>query len=172
MKEQEFIDVYREDMEKLHAPTDLIKKTKQMAAFEEKRYQKEKKRKYYFVAFATTAALLVICFSFFYLTRPIQQEEMKEQGTAILLGEHNEIEEPAGKEVEIRTTTILPMEFNNKDCVKENVNGTMVKITLWNGDCYMAAFEGIDGYIVVKSLSSEKEEFVEILEKVVAEYEE
>lgn len=171
MKEQDFKSTYQNELSNLHAPKDLIEKTKQMAAFEEKRYQREKKRKYYFTSFATAAALLVICFSVYFMTRPVQPNEQEEQGSIIHIGEHaGEMDVTPDENVEIKNVTILPMEFNNKDCTTQEEEGVIVKLTLADGQYYMAAFEEEESYILIKSQITQKEEFMKLLKEIIEEY--
>ena len=171
MKEQDFKSTYQNELSQLHAPLDLIEKTKQMAAFEEKRYRMEKKRKHYFTSFATAAALLVICFSVYFMTRPVQQNGQDEQGTTIHLGGHAGDKDIVLEEkVEVNNVTILPMAFNGKDCTEQEVEDVDVKLTLIDGQYYMAAFEEEESYIVVKSQITEKEAFVEVLKEILEEY--
>lgn len=173
MNEKDFKNAYRENMSGLHAPTDLIEKTKQRAAFEEKRYQKEKKKAYYFASFASVAALLVICLSVYFVTRPIQPKEQGEYGTTIHLGNKDGDKEIVlDEQVEVNRTTILPMEFNEKDCSKKEIDGIDVMFTLLDEQYYMAAFEEEDSYIVVKSWITDEEDFVKLLQKILAEYKE
>lgn len=172
MNEKDFKNSYKEDLSGLHAPTDLIEKTKQMAAFEEKRYQKEKKKTYYFASFATVAALLVICFSVYFLSRPVQPVEEGEYGTTIHLGNKDGGKEIVlDEQVEVNRVTILPMEFNGKDCIRQEVDDTDVMITLLDEQYYMGAFEEEDSYIVVKSGITDEEEFVKLMQEILAEYE-
>jgi len=171
MKEQDFKSTYQNELSNLHAPKDLIEKTKQRALFEEKRYKKEKRRKYYFTSFATAAALLVICFSVYFMTRPVQPNGQEGQGTTIHLGGHS-----GGKDivldekVEVNNVTILPVEFNSKECTEQEVEGKTVKFTLVDGQYYMAAFEEEESYILIKSQITQKEEFVKLLKEIIEEY--
>lgn len=171
MNEQDFKDAYKEDLSKLHAPKDLIAKTRQMTAFEEKRYQKEKKKKLYFTSFASAAALLVICLAAYFATRPVQPNV--EYGTTIHLGNHESGTEIVLKEqVEVNRLTILPIEFSQKECAEQEISGVQVMITLSKEQYYMAAFEAEDSYIVVKSQITVEEDFVKVMEEILAKYEE
>ncbi len=173
MNEKDFKNSYKENLSGLHAPQDLIAKTKQMAAFEERRYQKEKKKAYYFTSFAAVAALLVICLSVYFVTRPVQPKGQEEYGTTIHLGNKDGGKEIVlDEQVEVNRVTILPMEFSGKDCIEKEIDDIDVMITLLDGQYFMAAFEEEDSYIVVKSGITDEEEFVKLMQEILAEYEE
>lgn len=170
MNDQIFKDEYKNDLSQFRAPKDLIEQTKQVAAMEEKRYQKEKRRKYYYGSFIAAAAVFVICFVTFLGTRPGTMKQEKEYGTTIHLGGHGEGKEIVlGEQVEVEKITILPMEFNAKESWEQEIDGVTVKFAQTKDEYYMAAFEEEEGYILVKAQLKEKESFVEIMQKIIAD---
>ena len=160
--EQMIEESYRREIEKIHAPEELIARTKEKTAAEEERYAWEKKARRRIYGYgAAAAALLFICVCLIPLIKP---------GTGtkapIYLGNHESTGENA-ESFEVTHAVILPVEFSQDTAWEEEISGITVKFAAGVDGTRMAAFEEEKGYVII-SAKMEEEEFREAVRQRVA----
>lgn len=169
MKEQEFGIHYKQELQSLHAPEDLITRTKKMAAEEQTLvHTKTKKRLYrYGAALSAVAAVLFLCI----LLLPNQPAEISsEEGTRIHLGKWEDGKELYFEEqISVDRTAILPLAFLKENAWEEEIAGVQVRFALDENESCMAAFVEDDAYVVIVSKITDKDAFRDVINKLLSE---
>ncbi|MGN0430994.1 MAG: hypothetical protein ACI4EQ_01400 [Lachnospiraceae bacterium] len=182
MKTTDFSMQYKAELESLHAPKDLIARTKEKVKAESTLEKERKKRRRYIYSstMAAAAAIIVLVGTFTYrrgeeegAVQPqdmqlaaseqeaVQPQEDVEQtelqmGTTIYLGQNKE-EIYLEEQITIDRTAILPMEFLKNTAWEEEISGKPVKFTLDEEENYVAAYEEAEAYVVIYSQTEDLE---------------
>lgn len=191
MNNTEFKTKYQEELNELKAPTDLIAKTKQAVAAEEKKAKdKKNNNRYLYSSLATVAAAFVLfagVMGFMHIQKDVNitqdenavnesqtgqgdtlfAEDDSLNGTTIFLGE-NKGEIYLEEEIEIDKTSILPIAFLSEGAWEEDINGKTVKFAVEENGYYIAAYEEKDSYVVIYSQLTQADAMKECVEKIVA----
>ncbi|HKM34352.1 MAG TPA: hypothetical protein VJY54_06385 [Lachnospiraceae bacterium] len=160
MREQEWKDTLKEEMNVVHAPDKLIELTKQKVADEEHKLESIRSKKlrisYWINGYTAVAAIFVL---FIILSSFIDNRiDLKQQeGTKILLGTNNGQEFYLNEQVEIEHTAVLPVEFAQKDIWEEEIEDTKVLFCRTDEGYYLATYEEEDAYVIVRSKEKDKE---------------
>lgn len=165
MKEQEFTKQYKEELQTMHAPKDLIARTKKMAAGKKRgRYRNTR-----YIAFATTAAAAVL-FCVLLLPGMLKTAEKGNEGTKIHLGKWEDGKELYLEEqVSLDRVMVLPLAFMSETAWSEEVFGVEVQFAIEEDESYTAAFWENDAYVVISSGITDKEEFRKMINTILSE---
>lgn len=163
MNEHFFKEQYTAETQKLHAPAELIEKTRQRAAEEQRRYAAIRKKRRIYRYAAAAAALLFLCIAAIPLTGILQKEA--QQGTTIYLGSQGK-EIVLQEQVEIEHSYILPVEFTKNTAWEEEIAGVQVRFAVTDTDTCMAAFEEEKAYVIVRSQLTDREAFHSVMEQI------
>lgn len=160
---------YKKELADIHAPADLIARTKERAAAEEKKQKRQKRYRsvYLPVAAAAAAALTVLCF-------PVWNriaEKKGEKPVSPYLGSAEELQENAEETKNpeevmlLQQKTVLPMGFLKEDAWTEEFYGIQVKF-VQEGDTYIAAYVEENGYMVVSMKTKDLDVFREAVRRL------
>lgn len=167
MKEEEYIDSFKKETDSLHAPADLIARTKERVAMEEQRLQAEKKRKqkvYYFITAA--AALLFVCI----VTVPFWGLKQAGMEQNLHLGSY-ETKQDSEEGIVFEKVAILPMNFAGAEVETVKINSMEVLLTTDGNGGYMAAYKENDSaedtYVLISSDETDKDTFLDFLGRTI-----
>lgn len=169
MKEQDFNSQYKQQLNTLHAPKDLIAHTKELAAREKESLVLKKRRFRYLYATASLAAAAVLLFCIF-VPGMQKTEEKTEEGTKIHLGQwENGKKIYLEDKVSLDRTAVLPLAFMDENTWEEEVCGITVQFVQDEGGKFMAAFREQDAYVVISSEKTDKAAFLKLITKLLSE---
>ena len=165
MKEQEWGDELKRELNAIHAPQELIHLTKQKTLKEKQRIDRMKSTKSRFIygisgLGAVAAIFVLVILSSFYMSRSNAYDDI---GTKLLLGEKNGQEIYLYDQVEIERTSVLPMEYMQGDVWEEEIENILFKLTCNKDGYFMAAYEEDSTYIIIYSKEKDMNKFIAIL---------
>lgn len=171
---------YRKEMNEIHAPRELIESTKQkckeaeLSKIEENQKSRKKGKHITYLIPAACAAVLIIALlpmasNMLHTAPEAEQEDMQMHfGTQ---------EEQQGEDSDLKETlriseaAIIPMQFSKDDAEKETISGLEAYLLIDENGYYTACLinsgktAGSDKYIIIESEISEKEVFLEAVQK-------
>lgn len=166
MKDKEWIDAFKQEMNEIHVPDRLKELTKQKVAEENVKYKREKDRRKkisYRIGGLTVAAAILVLFIILLPFVNSYRDFKHQEGTKILLGSNQEKEFYLNEKVEIERTSVLPVEFIKNTVSEEQIENTKVLHCSTDDGYYITAFEDEDAYVIIRSKEKDKDKVRNII---------
>lgn len=160
---------YKKELTDIHAPAELIERTKIRAAAEEKKQKRHKRYRSVYLPAAVAAAgmLIVFCFPMWNRTA----EKKGQESVQPYLGSTGEAPKSAEETkkpeevILLQKKTVLPMGFLKEDAWTEELEGIQVKFVREGGTC-IAAYAEENGYMVVSMKTTDLDGFREAVRRL------
>lgn len=162
MKEQEFRQQYGQEQEALHAPRDLIRRTK-TAAFGRKSNRIRR------IAVLCVTAAAAVLLALLLIPQMNRTGENSQEGTRRHLGSgENGKDLFVEEKITVERKAVLPMEFSENSAWKEEIQGVPVRFAYAQGGL-MAAYEEEKGYVIVGAQTTDVETMRDILTQILTD---